>query len=177
MTEQTPWHNVLDQLWRNVDALGGYAAPSDDRGQGINDTVGNVLGMIERLGGMDPQRRQSEGPTPCPRCDGEGRVGPVHINRGDKPHQWIDEMTCDLCGGNGTIDAAKRKAIDLGRQLRAKRLEREESLTEAAKRLGLRPNELSAFETGRHGLTPWAHPFATSVCAEVGYWPERATAR
>jgi len=111
----------------------------------------------------------------CPRCEGRGWVGPVHINRGNKPHEWREKMDCDLCGTRGTIDGGQRKAIELGKQLREKRLARDESLLEAAKRLKLKPSELSALETGRYGLTSWGHPFAMGVCAEIGFYPEAQT--
>jgi hypothetical protein len=109
------------------------------------------------------------GRTPCPRCEGKGWFGPVHINRGNKPHEWVEKMDCDMCNMRGTIDASQRKAIELGRQLRAKRIERGESLREGAIRLGLKASELSALETGRYGLTSWRHPFATSACLEIGF--------
>lgn len=99
----------------------------------------------------------------CPRCDGRGWIGPVHINRGDQPHEWREGMDCDLCGGTGQIDDDKLAAVELGKKLRAKRVAGEESLMEAARRLGVRPSELSALETGRGGMAAWNHPFATRV--------------
>lgn len=110
----------------------------------------------------------------CPRCKGLGYVGPVHINRGNKPHEWIEKMDCELCKTSGEIDGDQRKAIELGEQLRAKRVSREESLRDCARRLNLKAHELSALETGRFGLMPWSHPFATSVCLEIGYDPTTA---
>ena len=113
--------------------------------------------------------------TICPRCEGRGYVGPVHINRGSRSHQWIEKMDCDLCRTIGKIDGRQRKAIELGSKLREKRLARDESLRECAQRLGLKASELSAFETGRWGMVPWSHPFATGVCAEIGFYPEAPT--
>lgn len=108
----------------------------------------------------------------CPRCDGKGWSGPVHINRGDQPHEWRERMDCDFCKGTGQITADQERAIALGKRLREKRVAREESLLEASHRLGLKPSELSALETGRHGMSSWAHPWATRACAEIGFWPE-----
>lgn len=103
----------------------------------------------------------------CPRCQGKGWIGPVHINRGDKPHKWRERMDCDLCKASGKIDADTRAAVELGKQLRAKRVARGESLFEAAKRLLLRPSELSGLETGRGGMAAWNHPFATNAYLEA----------
>ncbi len=108
----------------------------------------------------------------CPRCEGKGHIGPVHINRGNKPHEWVEKMDCDFCRTSGEITDDHMKAIGLGKQLREKRVGREESLRDAAKRFGMKPSELSAFETGRWGLVPWGHPFAMGVCAEIGFYPE-----
>jgi len=113
--------------------------------------------------------------TTCPHCEGRGYVGPVHINRGNKPHEWVEKMECDLCRTTGKIDGRQRQALELGKRLRNKRLSRDESLYECAQRLGLKASELSAFETGRHGMVPWLHPFATRVCAEIGFYPESPT--
>lgn len=48
----------LDRLWGQVIALGGSAEDGDEYGRGINETVGVVLDMIEKLGGMDPRKRE-----------------------------------------------------------------------------------------------------------------------
>jgi len=105
--------------------------------------------------------------TPCPRCEGKGWSGPVHINRGDQPHEWRERMDCDFCGATGKIDADKREAVEFGKRLRAKRVAREESLMEAAKRLGMKPSELSGLETGRGGMAAWHHPWATRAYNEA----------
>lgn len=107
--------------------------------------------------------------TPCPRCEGKGWIGPVHINRGDLPHEWRERMDCDFCEATGKIDADKRTAIEMGWRLRAKRVAREESLMEAAKRLRMSPSELSGLETGRGGMAAWHHPFAQRAYLEVNH--------
>lgn len=105
--------------------------------------------------------------TTCPRCEGRGWIGPVHINRGDKAHEWRERMDCHLCKATGSINEDTRQAIDLGRRLRECRLARDESLREAAKRLGLSAAELSTLETGRGGLAAWEHPFAQRARHEI----------
>lgn len=105
--------------------------------------------------------------TTCPRCEGKGWVGPVHINRGDKPHEWRERMDCDLCKASGVIDDGTVQALELGKRLREKRLARDESLREAARRLNMSAAELSGLETGRGGLAAWHHPFATSAYLEA----------
>lgn len=104
---------------------------------------------------------------PCPRCHGKGWSGPVHINRGDKPHEWRERIDCDFCSATGKIDQSKREAFELGKRLREKRIAREESLMEASKRLGLKPSELSGLETGRGGMAAWHHPFAQRAYLEA----------
>jgi hypothetical protein len=104
---------------------------------------------------------------PCPRCEGRGWYGPVHINRGDKPHEWCDRVECDFCDGTSKIDADHHQAWTIGQAFRGARCAREESLREAAARLGLRASELSALELGRGGMAAWHHPFATSAYLEA----------
>ena len=105
--------------------------------------------------------------NPCPRCQGRGWYGPVHINRGDQTHEWRERMQCDFCAGTGKIDDDHRDAWKLGQAFRGARCAREESLGEAAKRLGLKASELSALEMGRGGMVAWHHPFATSAHLEA----------
>jgi len=78
-------------------------------------------------------------------------------------------MDCDLCHTTGQITDEQMKAVDLGRQLREKRVAREENLMEASRRLGMRPSELSGLETGRGGMAAWHHPFALKACHEIGF--------
>lgn len=103
----------------------------------------------------------------CPRCKGKKWIGPVHINRGDQPHEWRERVDCDLCKAAGRITEDQREAIELGKRLRQKRVDREESLMEGAKRLGLKPSELSGLETGRGGMTAWRHPWAQRAYLEA----------
>lgn len=103
----------------------------------------------------------------CPRCDGSGKTGPVHINRGSKPHEWRSEMACDFCGGAGKISEDQADAMKLGKAFRERRVARDESLREAAKRLGMKASELSALERGRGGMAAWHHPWATHAYLEA----------
>lgn len=86
--------------------------------------------------------------TPCQRCDGKGTIGPVHINRGDEPHTW-EMMTCRACAGSGVWTEAQAIAARNGNELRQRRIERGESLRDAAARLGISAVELSSIEQGR----------------------------
>jgi hypothetical protein len=89
----------------------------------------------------------------CQRCNGNGVVGPVHINRGDNPHTW-EMIRCSSCGGSGYWSNHQAAAARDGEALRQERLARDESLREAAKRMGISPAELSAIEQGRVRSTP-----------------------
>jgi len=105
--------------------------------------------------------------TRCPRCEGLGWIGPVHFNYGDGRGEWKDRVDCDVCRGSGAIGADQKAAIDMGDALRSKRMDRDESLREAAKRLNLKPAELSALERGVGGMAAWHHPFAASAYLEA----------
>lgn len=43
----------LDELYASINALGGYVAPDDIRGQAANETIGEALKLIEEVGGSD----------------------------------------------------------------------------------------------------------------------------
>ena len=82
----------------------------------------------------------------CPICEGRKRAL-AHINRGSAPHSW-EKMDCRACAGTGMISAETATAIANGRSMRERRIARDESLREAAKRLGVSPAELSRIEHG-----------------------------
>lgn len=114
----------------------------------------------------------------CPHCNGKGDTGPVHINRGSKPHEWRDNVPCTLCMGSGQVSDDVIEACALGKALRDKRVANDESLREASKRLGMSPAELSRLEQGRGGMAAWRHPFATRAYLEAtqqGRGPETCT--
>jgi len=91
----------------------------------------------------------------CPECDGTGRTkGPVHINRGDQPHEWVDSLPCFCCSGARTISDDYWDARQRGAELRKERLARGESLFEAAKRQGVSPSEISRQERGKPNKPP-----------------------
>lgn len=85
----------------------------------------------------------------CETCGGEGSTGPVHINRGDAPHEWRGSMPCHDCDGTGQWTAERHARWQAGQKMRAERLARGESLREAAKRMGITPAKLSVTEAGR----------------------------
>lgn len=82
----------------------------------------------------------------CPTCSGRKR-GLVHLNRGDKPHEFR-EMDCRTCAGTGAVSAEVALRIAKGEALRQARIARGEGLREAARRLGITAAELSAREQG-----------------------------
>lgn len=88
------------------------------------------------------------GELTCQRCNGLGIVGPVHLNRGDRPHEWR-MLKCDGCAGSGYWTAQQAVLARDGEKMRQERLAHDESLREAAKRMGISPAELSAIEQGR----------------------------
>ena len=82
----------------------------------------------------------------CPSCDGAGTIfalvdGPSY--RGPKT------LTCHRCAGSGRITQAQMDAIESGRRIRENRLERNVSMGEEARRLGMSVSEYSAIEHGR----------------------------
>ena len=85
----------------------------------------------------------------CEACNGSGKTGPVHINHGNRPHEWRESMPCPVCGGIGQVYAQHAKRIAHGKRLRAARVARGESLRETAARRGMSPSQLSAIEQGR----------------------------
>lgn len=102
---------------------------------------------------MTPKQSLTEGQTHCRMCDGKGATGPVHINRGDKPHEWRENMPCRDCDGTGVWSAERFERWQAGQKLRSARILNDESLREAAKRMGIGPAELSAIEAGRRALS------------------------
>lgn len=43
---------MLDNLWEEINAMGGV--PSSEYERGVNDTVGRVLALLEKMGAQDP---------------------------------------------------------------------------------------------------------------------------
>lgn len=99
----------------------------------------------------------------CPGCAGKGHVGPVHVNRGSKPHEWRKTMPCLLCKGAGKITPLQAACVDRGKKLRAWRISKDKSLLEMARQVNLHSADLSAFETGCIDPAAWDHPFATTL--------------
>jgi hypothetical protein len=82
----------------------------------------------------------------CPACQGSPK-SIAHFNMGDKPHEWR-EIECDACDGTGRVTQQRMDAITEGRRLRADRIERDMSLSEEARRLGISSVQLSRRERG-----------------------------
>lgn len=86
----------------------------------------------------------------CLICDGRGWTGPVHVNFGpDRPGEWRDRMKCSDCGGTGKWSEDRLQAYLAGQQMQRERLARGETIMETARRLGVRPSEISAREFGK----------------------------
>lgn len=85
----------------------------------------------------------------CQYCQGVGYIGPVHVNRGDSPHQWLERVDCSECGGTGTWSVQRAINYRDGQAMRTARVDRGESLREASKRLGITAAELCSIEAGR----------------------------
>lgn len=91
----------------------------------------------------------TEQTVPCQMCRGSGHIGPVHINRGEQPHEWREKMNCLDCGGAGSWDMQRWERWQIGQEHRRSRLNRDESILECSKRLGVGCAELSAYERGQ----------------------------
>jgi ribosomal protein S27AE len=78
----------------------------------------------------------------------------AHVNGGVNPktggcNTEEKALACPTCDGVGTISAEHAQRIVDGKRLRAERVERGETLLDAATRMGLKASELSAIESGR----------------------------
>ena len=82
----------------------------------------------------------------CPRCTGDGGYHAL-VHRKDGCSE--EYLTCDLCKGDGKISAEVAGWLKVGSEHRNARVEREESLLECARRLGVSPALISGMETGR----------------------------
>lgn len=85
----------------------------------------------------------------CPDCKGNGRTGPVHLNKGDEAHEWVESMTCLTCHGNGKIEPDFLARRIRGGLIRQARVGRGESIMQAAERYGVTPSQWSAVERGQ----------------------------
>lgn len=88
---------------------------------------------------------------PCLGCDGAGRLTAFVDGRDENGRRWggVQEVACPTCAGTGRISVEKADWIAKGRAHRTARVDRKESIFEAAKRLGITSAELSAMENGR----------------------------
>ena len=84
----------------------------------------------------------------CQRCGGTGSIGPVLFDSANDAG-YRKSMPCDDCDGTGQWDEAKTERWRIGRAHREKRVARDESLRECAKRYGMTAAQLFDFEHGR----------------------------
>lgn len=90
------------------------------------------------------------GRVTCSRCAGLGYTehhGFVRTTAGCRV--GTVRLPCPLCDGTGTEIPERRDWSERGARLRADRLSRNATLSEEAKRRGLKVTELSDMETGR----------------------------
>lgn len=87
----------------------------------------------------------------CPGCGGE-KTALAHFNTGadSSQHYWA-KAPCPTCQGEGVVTQQHWDAIQHGKQLRAERRARQETLFDAARRMGISTPELSRLESGRIG--------------------------
>ena len=83
----------------------------------------------------------------CPVCLGNCRVF-VAIDRSNGIGD-IGWRPCYECGGSGTVTEERANAIRKGRELRQARVNRGETLREAATKMGITTIELSRIEQGK----------------------------
>jgi len=86
----------------------------------------------------------------CPDCAGAKTfTGFVCRYGSDGGHGSVETYNCHTCNGAGEITDAHAEMIAIGKQWRDERRARDESVIEAAKRIGIKPSVLSALEHGR----------------------------
>ena len=84
----------------------------------------------------------------CPACAGRGTY--VALVRYARPTRCEEvAMTCTTCAGLQTISVEHHLRIKEGERMRRERIDRGESLAEAADRLGIDRVSLSHIEQGR----------------------------
>lgn len=93
---------------------------------------------------------------PCPHCDGVGALSGFVDGRDKAGRRFgeIRKIACMTCAGKGRIPTHQASWIEEGRAHRMARVERRESIHEAAARLDITAVELSAMEQGRMNPAP-----------------------
>lgn len=82
----------------------------------------------------------------CPRCEGARSIIVLAKYRDGCR---LGPMTCYECHGTGSVSDERTQWIEAGKALRDSRLAADRSLSEEAKRRGIRPSVLSDMEHGR----------------------------
>lgn len=80
----------------------------------------------------------------CPRCNGAGAYRALVCPSGE-----LRDITCSLCGGARELSDEQALRLEDGARMRRERIDRGESLREAARRLGISPSDLSRLEHGQ----------------------------
>lgn len=82
----------------------------------------------------------------CPDCNGRGTLDAL-LNRGREGCEWAT-ITCFTCNGAGQITEIQAAAMCTRGAIRADRIFRDETIKEAADRLGMSLGEYSRMERG-----------------------------
>ncbi len=84
----------------------------------------------------------------CPHCNGDKKVFAFLNNGPDYRTHTSTFIDCRTCLGRGVITREHADRIVAGASMREQRVQRRESLRDAAKRLGITAVELNAIERG-----------------------------
>lgn len=79
----------------------------------------------------------------CPRCDGAGKTFGMAC-----PGFVPVEMECLVCHGAGAVSQETVEQVAEGRAIAKRRISKDLSLRELAKKLGVRPTRMSEIERG-----------------------------
>lgn len=90
----------------------------------------------------------------CPDCNGAKTVTGLAKFSGGRPCAPMT-FACFRCRGAGTVPDIVATWIEEGRQLRARRIERDRSVREEAHALGVRVVDLADAEHGRRDPAPY----------------------
>jgi ribosome-binding protein aMBF1 (putative translation factor) len=86
----------------------------------------------------------------CPECKGKGCYHSQRFVNSTSGCRYEEgERECGTCKGTGSITDDHAERIKQGEARRRDRISRDMSLREEAKRLGIKPSELSDIERGR----------------------------
>lgn len=89
----------------------------------------------------------------CPSCDGAKTVMAL-VNYGGKKGCVAERITCITCDGAGEITEDKQREMEERDRIRRERVERNETMRDAANRLGMTLMAYCDYEMGRASDEP-----------------------